>query len=121
MKPLMKIKSTVPSVLIVLTLCSPVFVPKMARAVPPPDGCFPGFTTAEGCNALKFLTTGAANTGLGWYSLWVNTTGNHNTASGYHALFNNTSSSDNSAFGWGALTSNAFGQINTATGYLALH
>src|SRR2546430_11943590 len=31
-----------------------------ARAVSPaPDGCFPNFTTAEGCDALSFLTTGA--------------------------------------------------------------
>ena len=37
-----------------------------AQAVSPaPDGCYPNFTTAEGCNALKFLTTGAANTGVG--------------------------------------------------------
>ena len=38
-----------------------------ARAVnPAPDGCFPNFTTAEGCDALSSLTTGAGNTALGW-------------------------------------------------------
>ena len=35
-----------------------------AQAVSPaPDGCYPNFTTAEGCGALNSLTTGAANTG----------------------------------------------------------
>src|SRR5712671_473970 len=31
---------------------------------PTPDGCFPNFTTAEGCDALSFLTIGAGNTAL---------------------------------------------------------
>ena len=31
------------------------------------------FTTAEGCDALNLLTTGAGNTGLGWYSLFSDT------------------------------------------------
>ena len=39
-----------------------------AQAVlPPPDGGYPNFTTAEGQNALKNLTTGAANTAVGWH------------------------------------------------------
>jgi hypothetical protein len=38
-----------------------------ARAVSPaPDGCFPNFTTAQGCDALNSLTSGAGNTALGW-------------------------------------------------------
>ncbi|MGE5209095.1 MAG: hypothetical protein ACM3KL_07170, partial [Alphaproteobacteria bacterium] len=42
-----------------------------AKAVSPaPDGCYPNYTTAEGCNALSLLTTGAGNTGLGWYALF---------------------------------------------------
>ena len=49
---------------------------------PPPDGCYPGFTTAEGCNALNSLTSGAGNTGLGWYSLFFDTDGSYNTAVG---------------------------------------
>ena len=44
---------------------------------PAPDGCYPNFTTAEGCNALNSLTTGAANTAVGWYSLSLNTTTNY--------------------------------------------
>jgi len=46
---------------------------------PPPDGCYPGFTTGEGCNALLSLTSGAGNTGLGWYSLFGDTDGSYNT------------------------------------------
>ena len=39
--------------------------------VPPPDGGYPNFTTAEGQNALFTLTSGAANTAVGWFSLKV--------------------------------------------------
>ena len=58
------------------------FLPGAQAVDPPPDGCYPNFTTAEGCNALKSLTTGAVNTGVGWYSLFSNTTGNFNTGVG---------------------------------------
>src|ERR1051325_9136822 len=47
-------------------------LPQMHAApdvVPAPDGCYSGFTTAEGCNALKSLTSGVGNTGLGWEAL----------------------------------------------------
>jgi len=55
----------------------------VARAVnPPPDGGYPNFTTAEGQNALRNLTTGAANTAIGWYSLFSTTQGSFNTATG---------------------------------------
>ena len=37
---------------------------------PPPDGGYPGFTTAEGQNALKNLTSGFGNSAFGWYSLF---------------------------------------------------
>ena len=38
-----------------------------AQAVSPaPDGGYPAFTTAEGTNALQSLTTGSANTAVGW-------------------------------------------------------
>src|SRR5437773_2205246 len=34
-------------------------IPSTAHAIsPPPDGCYPAFTTAEGCSALQSLTTG---------------------------------------------------------------
>jgi hypothetical protein len=104
--------------------------------VPPPDGCYPGFTTAEGCNALNFLTTGAGNTGVGWYSLYGNTSGSYNTglgagalalnsadsntAVGATALLLNTAGTRNTAVGTGAMVYNGAGEDNTATGYQAL-
>jgi hypothetical protein len=48
--------------------------------VPLPDGCYPNFTTAEGCDALSLLTTGAGNTALGGV-----------TSSGGTAVFINSS------------------------------
>ena len=50
--------------------------------IPPPDGGYPNFTTAEGQNALFSLTTGSANTAVGWFSLSSNTEGSFNTATG---------------------------------------
>jgi len=41
--------------------------PLVPAVVPAPDGGYPGFNTAEGQNALFNLTTGAANTAVGWY------------------------------------------------------
>jgi trimeric autotransporter adhesin len=74
-----------------------------ARAVtPPPDGCYPNFTTAEGCNALNSLTIGAGNTGLGWRALFTDSTGNFNTAVGAGALALNNADS-NTAVGATAL------------------
>src|SRR5438132_381355 len=71
------------------------FLPQMqAAVVPGPDGCYPGFTTAEGCNALSFLTTGQGNTGLGWYALFSDTTGSFNSAFGADALSNCTGDSN---------------------------
>ena len=57
---------------------------------PAPDGCYPNFTTAEGCNALNALSTGAGNTGLGWRSLFSVGDGNFNTGVGAGALLLNT-------------------------------
>ena len=58
----------------------------MRAVVPPPDGGYPGFTTAEGTNALKNLTTGVANTGIGWYSLFTNYSAGYNTGVGAGTL-----------------------------------
>ena len=108
-----------------------------ARAVtPPPDGCYPNFTTAEGCDALSSLTIGAGNTGLGWRALFTDSTGNFNTgvgvgalvlnnadsntAVGAAALLLNTSGTQNTAVGAAALVFNSSGNSNTATGFSAL-
>ena len=112
------------------------FLPQMQALTPPPDGCYPNFTTAEGCNALQNLTTGAANTGVGWYSLFGTSTGNFNTgvgagtltlnnsdsntAVGTAALLLNTAGLENSALGTAALVNNDNGDSNTAVGAFAL-
>ena len=110
----------------------------MPTATPPAvaEGCFPNFTTAEGCDALRFLTSGSGNTALGWRSLFSNTTGSFNTgvgggalvlnngssntAVGVAALLLNTTGSNNTALGTDALVFNGSGSSNTATGYFAL-
>jgi Chaperone of endosialidase len=86
---------------------------------PTPDGCYPGFTTAEGCNALANLTTGAGNTGVGWYALFFAGASNFNTGLGAGALVLNTGDS-NTAVGAAALLLNTTGFNNTAVGTDAL-
>jgi trimeric autotransporter adhesin len=104
--------------------------------VPAPDGCYPGFTTAEGCDALKFVTTGVANTGIGWRSLFsaggssfntgvgagtlVLNSSDSNTAVGAAALILNSTASENTAVGAGAMVFNN-ADANTAVGYQALN
>src|SRR6476660_3195559 len=60
------------------------------QVVPAPDGCYPGFTTAEGCLALRNLTTGAGNTGVGWRSLFSAGASNFSTGVGAGTLVLNT-------------------------------
>ena len=131
----MKNRSTI--LLAILPVLACVTVLPRAQAVnPAPDGCYPNFTTAEGCNALESLTTGAGNTGLGWRALFTDSTGNFNTgvgagalvlnnadsntAVGAAALLLNTSGTQNTAVGTDALVFNDSGSSNTATGYFAL-
>jgi hypothetical protein len=127
------------SVLVLFALCASAFwqpAPKAFGVSPAPDGCYPNFTTAEGCQALDSLTTGAGNTGLGWRSLFSDSTGNFNTgvgvgalvlnnadsntAVGAAALLLNTSGTQNTAIGTDALAFNDGGDFNTAVGYFAL-
>jgi hypothetical protein len=142
MKPLIQLKTTAP-LLIALALLGFALLPKAQAVVPPPDGGYPRFNTAEGQNALFSLTTGAANTAVGWRSLFSNTDGSYNTAVGAGTLlFNigdqtafegvdntavgaaallfNTSGTDNTATGAAALLNNTGGSNNTATGSFAL-
>ena len=113
-----------------------LLAPKAFGVSPPPDGCYPGFTTAEGCNALQNLTSGAGNTGLGWYALFGTSTGSFNTgvgagalvinnadsntAVGTAALILNTAGTGNSALGTAAMVNNDNGTNNTAVGSFAL-
>ena len=103
---------------------------------PTQEVCYPNFTTAEGCDALNSLTSGAGNTALGWRSLFSNTTGSFNTgvgggalvlnngssntAVGTAALLLNTTGAQNTGVGTDALVFNDSGSSNTATGYFAL-
>ena len=131
-------KMIIESVLSLTFLCVLAIGPKAQAVLPPPDGCYPNYTTAEGCNALSLLTTGAANTGVGWYSLFsaggsnyntgvgagalalTSADGDSNTAVGTAALLLNTTGTLNTAVGNGTLVYNDTGNGNTAIGYNAL-
>jgi hypothetical protein len=119
MTPLIHFRSVTRLVMIVLLLTCFWVAPVAHAVVPPPDGGYPNFTTAEGQNALKSLTTGAGNTALGWSSLFSVATGNYNTAVGAGTLALNTAD-QNTATGAGALLSNSSGFQNTANGAFAL-
>jgi Chaperone of endosialidase len=109
----MKNQSTIWMTILPMLAC---FALLPAQAVSPaPDGCYPNFTTAEGCDALNSLTTGAGNTGLGWRSLFLTTDGSFNTGVGVGALVLNNGSS-NTAVGAVALLLNTTGSNNTAVG-----
>jgi trimeric autotransporter adhesin len=119
MNPLTSItKTTLPLILAIVLGCFGLS-PQTQAVSPAPDGCYSNFTTAEGCNALQSLSTGAGNTGLGSYALFANATGNYNTAVGAGALDLNTATS-NTAVGAVALLLNTGGTQNTATGVDAL-
>ena len=113
-------KTTIRAVLVaVIALYLAAGDQKSQAVIPPPDGGYPRFNTAEGQNALFSLTTGSANTAVGWFSLWGNTEGSFNTATGAGALLFNTSD-QNTAFGAAALLFNTNGFANTAVGTAAL-
>ena len=88
------------------------FLPKALAVVPPPDGGYPGFNTAEGEKALFSLTTGVGNTAVGWFSLFRDTEGNFNTDLGAGALLGSTGD-QNTGTGVAALLSNTIGRLNT--------
>jgi hypothetical protein len=111
--------TTVSYFIVALALLSLPFLPKARAVNPPPDGCYSNFTTAEGCDALNSLTTGAGNTAVGWRSLFLNSTGSFNTGVGVGALVLNDADS-NTAIGAAALLLNTTGTQNTATGTAAL-
>jgi BclA-like protein len=112
-------------------------VPAAPEVSPPPDGGYPGFTTAEGLNALKHLTTGFGNSAFGWYSLFSDTTANYNTglgagtlalntgaantASGVASLILNTAGTRNTSNGAGAMVWNSTGNDNSGVGYFSLY
>ena len=143
MKLLIALKGATPLFFIALALLYFAILPQAQAVIPPPDGGYPGFNTAEGQKALFGLTTGVANTAVGWFSLFSNTDGSYNTgvgagtllfnvgdqttgdgtqntAIGTAALLSNTTGGENTATGTGALLNNISGPTNTATGAFAL-
>jgi hypothetical protein len=83
-------KTSIPPVLITIALVCFGLLPKGHGVLPPPDGGYPGFNTAEGTKALQSLTTGSANTAaIGARALYSNTAGGFNMAIGSSALANN--------------------------------
>jgi BclA C-terminal domain len=104
---------------------------------PPPDGGYPGFTTAEGTNALRNLSSGLGNSAFGWFSLFSTTVGSYNTglgagtlalntgeantATGVASLILNTTGINNTANGAGAMVFNSIGHDNTGVGYFTLY
>jgi hypothetical protein len=119
MNRLIRFEKATPLLLVTLVLTCFGVLPRTHAVVPLPDGCYPNYTTAEGCNALYFLTTGPGNTALGWYSLFSDTTGSFNTGVGGGALALNNGDS-NTAVGAAALLLNTTGTLNTAVGTDAL-
>src|SRR5882724_11772493 len=122
MNSIIPLKTTTPSFLVTLAFLCFMLLPQIQAApqvVPAPDGCYPAFTTAEGCNALFGLGAGQGNTGLGWYSLFSVDGGNFNTGVGAGTLVLNTADS-NTAVGAAALLLNTTGTKNTAIGTDAL-
>ena len=111
--------SRLPLLLIPLVFACFAPLQRAQGVVPPPGGGYPGFTTAEGTNALQSLSTGSANTAVGWYSLFSNPEGSFNTATGAGTLLFNTAD-QNTAFGAAALLFNTTGFGNTAVGTATL-
>ena len=118
MNPLIQLRTTPPLLITLAFLCFGL-LPGAKAVVPPPDGAYPNFTTAEGQKALFNLTTGTANTAVGWSALLTNAAGSFNTATGAGALLFNIAN-DNTAFGAAALLFNLTGMDNTAVGAAAL-
>src|SRR5262245_17959639 len=109
MNALIPLKKTTPVFVTAFALAWFALSPAGQAVVPPPDGGYPGYSTAEGQNALFGLTTGVGNTAVGWFSLFSNTDGSFNTALGAGTLL----------FNVGDQTT-GFGVRNTAIGALAL-
>ena len=109
MKTPLKIFTTILSVLACFVGLPEI---KAAPQVPPPaDGCYPGFTTAEGCLALQNLTIGTGNTGVGWRSLFLVGDASFNTSvgAGTLALDSGAGAGQNTAVGTAAMILNLSG------------
>src|SRR5215813_9466832 len=92
-----KLSITGGTFLLVLLCCA--FSQRAQAVSPPPDGRYPGRNTAEGENALFFLTTGRLQYSPSFNALLRNTTGGGNTATDFYALLFNSTGGDNTATG----------------------
>jgi hypothetical protein len=113
--------------LIPLILVCFAFSQQVKAQLPPeipgnPDGCYPNFTTAEGCNALHQLFGGIGNTAVGWYSNFLAGDASFNTSvgAGTLALDSGIGSGANTALGTAAMILNLTGDENVAVGVNAL-
>ena len=103
------------SALVGFALCQQV----QAQETPDPGSVGGSLNTADGTNALANVTTGAANSAFGWFSLFSDADASFNTGVGAGTLlFNNAG--DNTAVGAAALLFNTTGTDNTAVGAAAL-
>jgi Chaperone of endosialidase len=108
----MKNRNTI-LVTILSALACFALLPK-AQADPAPNPPAPGvLNTRDGQSAMPFVSTGAANSAFGAFSLFSTTTGNNNTAVGVAALDLNNGD-NNTAVGTAALLK------NTANGSVAV-
>jgi len=121
MNSLIQLREPTAVFLVALGLTCFGLLPKSQPLVPPPDGCYPNFNTAEGCNALSAggMNGNFGNSCFGWYALFSDSTGSFNTGVGAGALVLNNADS-NTAVGAAALLLNTSGSSNTAVGTDAL-
>jgi Chaperone of endosialidase len=91
-----------------------------AQATPDPGSVGGVFNTADGFNAMPFMSAGTANSAFGAFALFSAVSPNFNTAVGAGTLFFNTTGIGNTAVGAGALLVNVNGTGNTAVGAQAL-
>ncbi len=117
----MKTKTNIiyPAFALVAFGCFGVLPGVQGQLSPAPDGCYPNFTTAEGCDALNSVTTGSGNTAIGYRSLFSDSSAGFNTGVGAGALALNNGDS-NTAVGAAALLLNGSGIRNVAVGADAL-
>ena len=114
----MKIK--IPSfAAITFTLATFALQPIAQAVVPPPDGGYPGFNTAEGQNALFNLTTGLVTPQLVGFRSSATPTAASTLVSARERLYS-TSRTKTQPAGVAALSQNTSGSFNTANGALAL-
>src|SRR5262245_48555148 len=105
--------------LIPLILVCFAFAPQTRAVVPPPDGGYAGFNTAEGQQALQLLFGGFGNTALGFRSNFSAVGASFNTGAGAFTLLLNTADA-NTAVGAASMLLNGEGSRNTGVGAATL-